>query len=266
MLNSLPKLLGVVWLSWVSIGVAVDSVPQPAWLAKVPAPQVGPFPPLAARELHYTGGWGKLPAGKVTITFSQKDGRQILHATGGTIGLARGLFLLDSDTLAECDPVTLEPMRAVLDETYSDEKRHTIQTFTPESVTRVRTTEPRQKDDGKVKVYRLPHVFDLQSSLLYLRSQPLKNGDEVVFLTYATGSPYIAKVTVLGRSEIEVRAGKFHAIEVQLSLVGIDKDLSLKSYRRARDIRAWLSDDAERNFLKISASIFVGTVFVELDK
>ena len=263
---SLPKLLCVLWLSWFSIGVAADSAAAPDWLAKVPAPHVGPFPPLEGRELHYTGGWGKLPAGKVTITFAQRGGRQILHGTGGTIGVARGLFPLDSDTVAECDPVTLEPGNVEIDETYAEEKRHTVQTFTPESVTRICTTVPAQKDDGKAKTYRLPHVFDLQSSLLYLRSQPLKNGDEVVFLTYATGSPYIAKVTVVGRSQVEVRAGKFSAIELRLNLVGIDKDLKLKPYRRAKNIAAWLSDDAQRNFLKISASILVGTVFVELDQ
>ncbi|HEX8373243.1 MAG TPA: DUF3108 domain-containing protein [Chthoniobacterales bacterium] len=261
LLNLRLAIIGV-FLGMISASFAAD----PSWLSQVPAPTPGSFPLPNGRQLNYTGGWGKIPAGKVGITFSQKGGKQTLHFTGTTIGVARGLFRLDATGVAQCDPVTFAPSTTVIDETYSDEKRHTVQTFTPQSVTRERTSQPPQKDDGKVKVYNLPHVFDLQSSMLYLRSQPLKNGDKVTFLTYATGSPYIAKVSVVGREEIEVRAGKFKAIKLHLNLVGIDKNLNLKPYKRAKNIHAWVSDDGDRNYLKISAGMLIGTVFVELDK
>ena len=247
----------------VSIGVAADL--PPAWLDKIPPLQVGTFPLPAARELRYTGGWAGVPAGKATIQFTQKDGRQTLHGTGTTIGVARPLFTLDTTYDSTCDPITLVPDTSVIDENYSDEKRHTVQEFSAEKVVKIRTTTPAHKDDKK-QVFRLPNVLDLQSSMLYIRSQPLNDGDEIIFLTYATGSPYVAKVKVLSRGEITVRAGTFKAIQLQLDLTGIDKKLALKPYRKARNITAWLSDDADRNYLRISANMLVGSIFVDLDK
>ncbi len=239
---------------------------MPSWLAKVHPPKAGTFPLPQATELHYTAGWSGLIAGRVTILFSHTSQLQTLHLAGGTVGVARKMYLLDAEATGQCDAGTLLPVTDHIEETYSDEKRSTTLQFTPENVTRLRTTTPARSDDNKPKLLRLPHVFDLQSSLLLLRSQPLNTGDKITFLSYATASPYIAQVTVLEKEMMTVRAGTFPAIKLHLDLAGVDKNLALKPYAKARNVTAWISDDADRNFLKFTADLLIGTVFVELDK
>lgn len=243
-----------------------ESARPPAWVEKIPVPQAGSFPLPTPGKLQYSAGWAGKSAGKINITFANDGNRQTMHATGGTIGIARTLFPLDSHFTAECDPTTLAPRTTLIKEIYRSETRHTTQQFDREKVTRQRSSSPAEKDDGKIKVVPLPHVLDLQSSLLYIRSQPLQVGDEITFLTYATGSPYIAKITVLPKEEITIAAGKFSALKLHLDLKGIDKKFALKPYRKARNITAWMSDDSERKFLKFTGELLVGAVFVELEK
>jgi len=252
------------WIGFQEVGA--KETPVPDWVAKVPKPVAGSFPLPDSRPLRYTAGWAGVVAGKISIDFSKEPDQQTLHATGGTLGGARLLFPLDADFTAHCDPVTLAPREATIIENYRDEKRTTRQVFSPEKMTRKRSSEPANKDDGKTKIVHLPNVLDLQSSILFLRSQPLKEGDQIEFLTYATGSPYLAKVTVLPKEEVTVPAGTFSAHKLHLDLTGIDKKLALKPYRRARNITAWLSDDAERRFLRFSGDLLIGKVFVELDR
>ncbi|MEO7934438.1 MAG: DUF3108 domain-containing protein [Chthoniobacterales bacterium] len=252
-------------LAWAFPAEAKDT-PLPAWVAKVHPPKPGAFPLPVATELHYTGGWSGLVAGHVTILFSHDDKLQTLHMTGGTSGVARKMYPLDAEATEQCDVETLLPVKNQISETYSDEKRQTTLQFTTDRVSRIRTTKPARSDDGKPKILRLPNVFDLQSSLLLLRSQPLQTGDKIIFLSYATASPYVAQVTVLEKEKITVRAGTFPAIKLHLDLAGMDKHLALKPYSKARNVTAWISDDADRNFLKFSADLLIGSVFVELDK
>jgi hypothetical protein len=266
------SLIMKIWCSYFLLGVLFSVTAQakeekaPDWLKKIPVPLVGAFPLPTPGELRYTAGWSGLVVGKISIVFSNDATGQKLRATGGTVGLARTMYALDSEYTTVCDSQTLAPSMGTAVEVYSDEKRTTVQTFTTEQVTRQIVREPAEKDDGKTKIIHLPRVLDLQSSLLYLRSQALQVGDKITFLTYATGSPYLAKVSVVAQEEITVPAGRFPALKLQLELQGIDKKLRLKAYRKAKNISAWISDDSERRYLKFTADLLIGAVFVELEK
>ncbi len=253
-------------LSLIAAGTLQGSEPALAWLPSVPRLRPGKFTSEKTGCQNYTAGWSGIVAGNVAITKTHNGNRQTLHATLATTNLAKFLYPFDADYLAIGDARSLTPIANTIIENYRDEKRSTHLRFTAGQVVRRRSSVPAQRDDGKIRVTTLPNILDLQTSLLYLRSQSLAPGDEIQFLTYATSSPYLARISVLGRENIKVAAGKYSAIKLRLNLTGIDKSGSLQPYRRAREIYAWISDDADRTYLKFTASLLIGQVFVELAK
>ena len=117
--------------------------------------------------------------------------------------------------------------------------------------------------ETKTRRYDFPHLFDLQSALLYLRSQPLPERNVQRIVVYSATAPYLATVTVLGRERVTVPAGTYNAIKFDLQLNRI-KDGELQPHRKFRRANAWLSDDPDRLLLKIEAQVFVGSVVCEL--
>jgi hypothetical protein len=100
--------------------------------------------------------------------------------------------------------------------------------------------------------------------MLYLRSQPLKDGSVCRVVVYPQTTAYLATVTVSGREKVSVRAGNYNAIKLDLKLSRVGKKLDLEPYKKFRRATLWVSDDPDRVLLRIEASIFVGTIFTEL--
>ncbi len=104
----------------------------------------------------------------------------------------------------------------------------------------------------------------MHSTLLYVRSQPLREGDVYRVVVYPATSPYLATLTVTGREPITIAAGTYQAIKLDLQLNKIGKKRELGPHKKFRRASIWVSDDSDRLLLRIEASIFVGKVFVEL--
>ena len=107
-------------------------------------------------------------------------------------------------------------------------------------------------------------MFDLLTSMLYLRSQPLQEHSVYRVVVYPATNAYLATATVLGREKVSVRAGSYNAIKIDLQLKRIGKDFDLQPHRKFRRATIWVADDPDRIVLRIEAQVFVGTVFAEL--
>ena len=74
------------------------------------------------------------------------------------------------------------------------------------------------KNPARRHTYDFPGLYDLQTALLYVRSQKLQTGQTFHLAVYPGTSPYLATVTVLGREKIKVKAGTYPAIKLDLKL------------------------------------------------
>jgi hypothetical protein len=146
-------------------------------------------------------------------------------------------------------------------ETVHSKKFATGLVFSPDGVARTRSENSAA---AKTKQFRFPHLFDLHSALLYIRSQALQEKSVHRIVVYPSTAAYLATITVLGREKITVKAGSYDAIKLDIQLSKIGKKRELQPHRKFRRATAWLSDDADRIPLRIEAEVFVGTVFVEL--
>lgn len=234
------------------------------WEATVTASSPPSFP--GPRPLHakYSFGWSGFPGANadVRLTKPSRDRLQ-LEGTIQTIGFVRGLWKLDATQTSSADAATLRPLETKQIENVRNKKTVTNLTFDSSGVTSKETETPG-KEGPKTRRFDSPHLFDLFSALLYLRSQPLEDRSVQRIVVYPATSAYLATVTVLGRERLTSPAGTYNAIKLDLQLSKVGKDRELTRHRKFRRGTVWLSDDPDRLLLKIEAQVFVGTVFAEL--
>jgi Protein of unknown function (DUF3108) len=235
------------------------------WQATLSKEPAGNFPELRPLRAFYRFGWSGVTAATGEIHFTKpSNDRFQLEGTGRTIGFVRALWKLDVTQRAVANSETLAPIETQQTESYRSKKIATHLTFTASGVTRARTEGEGAAAKTTSKQFNLPDLFDLHSAALYLRSQPLKQGNVYRLTVYPTTNAYFATIKVTGRDKISVRPGTYNAIKLDLQLKRIGKHLELEPYRKFRRATIWVSDDAERLILRIEAQIFVGTVFAEL--
>jgi hypothetical protein len=254
---------GIVFvLCLLSYGFRASGADWQAGLSKDPS---GKFPPLRPLRAKYNFGWSGFTAaiGETHFTKPSED-RYLLEATGRTIGLVRALWRFDVNYRGLTDADTLLPIELTQNETFHRKKITTQLAFTNSGVTRSRSESTSPPGSNKPKQFNFPNLFDLQSALLYLRSQPLKDRNVYRIVVYPATTPYLATLTVTGHEKISVRAGSYNAIKLDLQLNKVGKNLVLEPHKKFKRATVWISDDADRLILRIEAQIFVGTVFAEL--
>jgi hypothetical protein len=235
------------------------------WRDTLTPPVPGNFGPLRPLKAHYTFGWSAVTAGEADAEFSRtKAGLLALKVRGGSTGLARSLWRLDADSTSLVRPNDLQPLSVVQRETYSDQARKTTVTFGPKGVTRTCERQPKDADSGKAKRFKFAPVFDLQSALLFVRSQPLRVGDVVKLVSYPTSAAYYTEVEVVGHDTVTEAGKKYAALKCALRLQGVKKDLTLQPHKKFKRAFAWLSDDSDRLLLMIESERSVGKVWMDL--
>ena len=236
------------------------------WQTTLQPRVAGKFAPLRAFTARYGFGWSALAAGDAEVEFTRKPGLSQLKVRGGTGGAVRALWKLDSEATSTVRNSDLQTTRLVQTEKYSDEKRTTTVVFAPEGAARTRVREPKDKDSGKTKRFKFAPVRDLHGALLFVRSQPLQQGEVVRFVVYPSSGGYLAEAEVIGREKIKLAGKEWPTVKLALRLKEIEKDLTLKPHQKFKSATCWLSDDPDRLLLKVEADVMVGKVWMNLQQ
>lgn len=248
-----------------AIAAAVSADTKPAdWRTEITR-KPGAFTKLRPATFRYAFGWSGLTAAEADATSEiAADGKCALNLSAKTTGLVRTMWKMDTVATSVFDPVTLHPLRLTQTETYKKKTVKTVVDFLADGPAQHRTTEPPSAGAPEARKFRFPDVHDLNSAVLFIRCQPLAQGDSVKLCVYPANAPYLATVTVTGREKLRVAGREWDAIRCDLQLNGIEADYSLSQHRKFKKATVWLSDDADRLLLKIQAEVFVGSVWAEL--
>ena len=266
----LAKVRARVWpIGYILVGVLIASASSlfadPEWQANLSKEPPGNFPLLRPLRGKYVFGWSGFTAATAEVYFARPDDRCQVEGSGRTVGLARALWRYDVTYRASAIASTLRPIESNQADGYRSKKITTHLVFNNAGVRRSRSETPTPSGgQPKSKDWQFPNLFDLQTSVLYLRSQPLQPKSVYRLVVYPATNAYLATATVLGREKISVRAGSYNAVKIDLQLKKIGKDLDLQPHRKFRRATIWVSDDSDRVVLRIEAQVFVGTVFAEL--
>lgn len=251
-------LLGAAVLQLTAAGAA------PAWEKTVTVLPRGDFPNPRPLVATYNFGWNDVVAATAEIRFDKSGDHLQLQGAGGTIGMVRALWKFDTRHRAMANAATLRPISLHQVDAVRSKTITTDIAFNRDSLERVRTDTKANKIPKPKTFTFAGGIYDMHSALLYLRSQPLREGDAYRVVVYPATSPYFATLTVAAREQITIGAGTYPAIRLEVQLNKIGKNRELAPHKKFRRASVWLSDDPDRLLLRIEASIFVGKVFTEM--
>src|ERR1700722_19375816 len=271
-MDTYPKNRTLDPLAWIFVIFLFGSTqevradPSPAWARSLTSDKgPGKFTALPAIRLAYLFGWSGIQAATADIhLFSPSRNTLEMDASGATSGFPRTLFRLDINHQAKETKRTLRPIHFFQEEKYRSETVKTNVDFDADQVTGLREKIPSDHPP-KPTVFKFSPVFDMTTALLWVRSQPLADGDSESIVVWASNAPYLAMIKVVGRETIKIDGQKQKAIKLDLNLKRIDKKMQLKDHKMFKSGRGWLSDDDKRVPLRIEADIFIGYVFAELE-
>jgi len=252
-----------IWLGASLLNLAATS-PAPEWQKTIAPLPRGNFPNARPLVATYNFGWSGLTAATAEVRFGRIGDRLQLQGTGQTIGLVRALWRFDGSHRAVADADTLLPISMHQVEELRRKTLTTDLVFKPDRVERMRP-DTKSPKPATMKTFSFPAgLFDMHSALLTVRSQPLKEGDRYQLMVYPATNAYLTTVTVVDRSTVTTPAGVYPAIKLDVHLKKVGKHGELEPHKKFRRASIWVSDDADRLLLRIEASVFIGTVFAEL--
>jgi hypothetical protein len=271
-MDTYPKNRARHSIAWIFVivllvtGLETGADQSPDWIGSLTSDKgPGDFTAPPSMRLAYRFGWSGIQAATADIHFFSPTRNTFeVEASGATSGFPRTLFRLDIYHQATGNKVTLRPIHFFQEEKYRLETVKTNVNFEPDQVTGLREKFPSDHP-SKPNVFKFSPVFDMTTALLWVRSQPLADGDTESIVVWASNAPYLATVKVIGRDTIKIDGQKQNAIKLDLALKKIDKKMQLKDHKLFRGGRGWLSDDDKRIPLRIEADIFIGYVFAELE-
>jgi hypothetical protein len=247
-----------------SYGISASAAPS--WFSDLSTTVPGKHQGIATQKLHYSLSWkGQLQAGHVTFVFGAKGSTNDIIAAqcyGGSQGFAAKLFPYQFDMSGKINRTNLLPISMHCNETDKEETQVTTVQYSPSKVAVKEISRPHDtgKDEIKNINFAFSPVFDAFSVMLLIRSHELTTGDTITQVIHPFKSPYLAKITVLGREKI---TGK-DAIKLNVQMTKIMKDLSLKPYKKMKTSTLWISDDEDRIPLELRVDAFIGDVRMTL--
>jgi hypothetical protein len=253
---------GSIAVSFFAVVAAISAAPE--WQANLSKEPPGNFPLYRPLHATYVFGWSGFTAATAEVQFSRvAPDRCQIQGAGRTVGFARALWRYDVNYRGLANASPLRPVETSQVDAYRQKKITTHLAFSSSGVRRTRSEVP-SGSQSKPRDFNFPNLFDLQTAMLYLRSQPLQERTAYRVVVYPATNPYLAVATVVGHERISLRAGSYKAIKIDLDLKKIGKDMELQPHRKFRKATIWVSDDPDRLILRIEAQVFVGTVFAEL--
>ncbi|MCA1962354.1 MAG: DUF3108 domain-containing protein [Prosthecobacter sp.] len=244
-------------------------LPRQPWEAQVTRAAPGAFVPLQPCKVEYVLSWNNLlSAGSAVVRMQQAGAYQVARAQAGTTGLARALWRYDC---AMTSVMQRGPLRAQYMEHSETDARETIAykvAFEPGQVSTETVLTPRGSSARRsTTTCAYGPMDDLQSAILYLRSQPLRTGDTITRVVQPFDRPYLATFTVLGREKRRVEGVDYPTIKIDVKIRRLDRrTLALGSFKKMKTATIWVSDDTWRLPVEMHASIYVGFISATLKK
>lgn len=242
----------------------------PEWMKNVTRLPPGNHANLRPVALEYTLDWNhRVNAGRVEISIvksTENDGRFVGDAEGRSTGFARLLYPYDFRAKSIVDQTSLRPLTFQLVERERGSENSYDIIF--ETKRQIFTTTSKQKEETVSNTGRFRFDFgqDALSSAFYLRSQALKDGDEISMVVTPFNRPYLANFKVLGRESHDVKGKTYETIKLDAHIGKVNPDLSIKSYEKVKSTTLWFSDDEYRIPLELQSQLTFGYVSARLDE
>ena len=244
------------------------SDPYAAWDGTLTQEVAAPFIPLIPFDAEYRFGWEGMSAGGARVSIQEKpSGRHALMAEGGPDDWIRTLWNYQAVYYGEAGGSGTAPSWFHMDEQIAKGSLFSDAFFTNGSVLACHRLLTEKKP---WELTELPGVRDLFAAMLFVRSQPLRNGDKLRLTVFPDQSPYLVDLTVAGRDTLLLMGKKIRAIRFVIRIQTIEThgehQGKLAPHRKFHSGRVWMSDDDRRLPVRAEVDVFIGRVFAEMTR
>tara|TARA_B100000768_G_C11244631_1_gene361200 strand:+ start:55 stop:816 length:762 start_codon:yes stop_codon:yes gene_type:complete len=205
---------------------------------------------------------GFLRAGTAILEVEEKEfnGKKVFYTkgTGWTSGAVKWFFEVDDHYESYFDKDTIKPylFKRKIDE--GGYKKHRITSFNYTSNKAYVQDFTLQKDTSVV----FSKVQDMLSAFYYLRNHDVKNmkkGEEIGIDMFMDSQVYPFKLRFLGRETLKTKFGTLKTM-IFRPLVQ-----SGRIFKAKESVTLWITDDANKIPVKLSADLSVGSLRAELE-
>jgi len=205
---------------------------------------------------------GFLRAGTAILEVEEKEfnGKKVFYTkgTGWTSGAVKWFFEVDDHYESYFDKDTIKPylFKRKIDE--GGYKKHRITSFNYTSNKAYVQDFTLQKDTSIV----FSKIQDMLSSFYYLRNRDVKNmkkGEEIAIDMFMDSQVYPFKLRFLGRETLKT---KFGTVKTMIFRPLVQ---SGRVFKAQESVTLWITDDANKIPIKLSADLSVGSLRAELE-
>ncbi len=107
-------------------------------------------------------------------------------------------------------------------------------------------------------------IFGPLASLLHMRSQPLKVGDEKSVSVFDGKRTHILNWKVVSKETIKIGIGQYNALKLIPRITKSSSKDKKSKVDKVRKVTIWISEDLSHTVLKIESEAFVGSIYAEL--
>ncbi|TMM30658.1 DUF3108 domain-containing protein [Polaribacter aestuariivivens] len=206
---------------------------------------------------------GFLRAGTAVLEVEETDlnGKKVFHTKGSgwTSGMIKWFFKVDDVYESYFDKNVVKPylFKRKIDE--GGYKKHTITKFNYNLGNAYVQDFIKQKDT----TVNVLNAQDMLSAFYYLRNQDVKDmkkGEEIAIDIFMDSQIYPFKLRFLGKEVLKTTFGKVNTL-IFRPLVQ-----SGRVFKAQESVTIWITDDANKIPIKMSASLSVGSLRAELEE
>lgn len=244
-----------------SVGQAADP-----WLARIGPETLGPFPLVRPFSGKFRFGWSEIGAASAEARVWYSGDKIVVEVKGGTNGLARTLWQLDARHKATILKEGLQPVAFEQVERYAKKRVRTEAVFKSDGLWRLRAVPSDPKNVPRWKKIKVEPIRDIVSAMLFIRSQPLNDGEKIGVVAFPGDAPFLVEATVVRHEQIRVgnKLRKVIKLDFQIQRIDLAKR-RLAPHGKFKNGTVWISDDENRVPLRADVNIFIGYVFGELE-
>jgi hypothetical protein len=263
-LANLLALAGWVWACGAAYPAAADDYISPG-LVKVSTPHYQPWTARFEPRLgtyRYTVSWEGIPAASATLTVDEIGQNFKIIATARTYAGIDLLYRLRYTAQGLIEGFSLSPVQLTIDHQENSRVKNVKVEFAADGEIRATRTERAGHPPEEIRFHSLNATLDPIGAAFLARSLEWKVGDVRSFDVFNGKSRYLISLEAVGREVIQHGGVPRSTIVISPKVRNLT---TTEPVQKLREARLYLSDDENRDILKLVSSVFIGSVTTELD-
>ncbi len=212
----------------------------------------------------YSVGWEGISAASCSLTVREEPGRYVIDAAARTYSGVDLLYKLRYEAHGVIDAEDLSSIRLAIDHRENSRHKMINVTFRPEtgSIFAIRQTGDINPSQKEVEFSPKNPTLDPIAAAFLARSLDWKVGDTKHFDVFNGKSRYFISLTAVDR-----RTMRFQGRERPVFVISpqVRNLTTTKPRSKLRQAYIFVTDDEDRDILRIESSVFIGSVSVDLE-